>query len=214
MASLCYLNPHLEAIHAKAEMLDVPTPVVDSLRDLLHSKLPACENPICASHTVAYIALNTPKTSYTSIRPLHIIDTLTHTNPDPLLNNANFSFTNSLMTSREHQDAQELFQLISECIKNESAAVDREHSRDRGLGFALTSLYDSDEDEEADARKMEKCHPSSDFRVSAASGSGKSTSPFDGLTANRRSCMECGYTEAVMHFSFDNWQLAVPRMKV
>lgn len=24
--------------------------------------------------------------------------------------------------------------------------------------------------------------------------------------------MECGYTEAVMHFAFDNWQLAVPRM--
>lgn len=35
---------------------------------------------------------------------------------------------------------------------------------------------------------------------------------FDGLTANRRSCVECGYTEAVMHFAFDNWQLAVPRM--
>jgi ubiquitin carboxyl-terminal hydrolase 1 len=39
-------------------------------------------------------------------------------------------------------------------------------------------------------------------------------SVFDGLTANRRSCMECGYTEAVMHFAFDNWQLAVPMLKV
>lgn len=39
-------------------------------------------------------------------------------------------------------------------------------------------------------------------------------SVFDGLTANRRSCVECGYTEAVMHFGFDNWQLAVPRMAV
>ncbi len=37
---------------------------------------------------------------------------------------------------------------------------------------------------------------------------------FDGLTANRRSCVECGYTEAVMHFPFDNWQLALPRMAV
>jgi len=26
--------------------------------------------------------------------------------------------------------------------------------------------------------------------------------------------MECEYTEAVMHFAFDNWQLAVPRMSV
>lgn len=39
-------------------------------------------------------------------------------------------------------------------------------------------------------------------------------SVFDGLTANRRSCVVCGYTEAVMHFAFDNWQLAVPRMAV
>jgi ubiquitin carboxyl-terminal hydrolase 1 len=39
-------------------------------------------------------------------------------------------------------------------------------------------------------------------------------SVFDGLTANRRSCVECGYTEAVMHFAFDNWQLAVPRLAV
>ena len=34
---------------------------------------------------------------------------------------------------------------------------------------------------------------------------------FEGLTANRRSCVVCNYTEAVMHFSFDNIQLAVPR---
>ena len=37
---------------------------------------------------------------------------------------------------------------------------------------------------------------------------------FDGLTANRRNCITCGYTEAVMHFAFDNWQLAVPRQQV
>jgi ubiquitin carboxyl-terminal hydrolase 1 len=35
MASLCYLQPHIDAIHAKAEALDVPTPVVDALRELL-----------------------------------------------------------------------------------------------------------------------------------------------------------------------------------
>lgn len=45
-------------------------------------------------------------------------------------------------------------------------------------------------------------------------GSGIGKSVFDGLTANRRSCVECGYTEAVMHFAFDNWQLAVPRLVV
>ena len=36
MASLSYLQPHIDEIHAKAEELDVPTPVVDALRDILH----------------------------------------------------------------------------------------------------------------------------------------------------------------------------------
>ena len=91
-----------------------------------------------------------------------------------------------LFSSREHQDAQELFQLVSECVKNESLAVDKEGQRDRGLGSLARLKNDA-----------------ADIEVG--------TSVFDGLTANRRSCVECGYTEAVMHFSFDNWQLSLPR---
>ena len=34
LASLSYLQPHIDAIHAKAEVLDVPTPVIDALQDL------------------------------------------------------------------------------------------------------------------------------------------------------------------------------------
>lgn len=95
---------------------------------------------------------------------------------------------NSLFSSREHQDAQELFQLVSECIKKEIAAINRERQRDRGLG-GLSQL-------EGEAGR--------DIGMTV----------FDGLTANRRSCVECGYTEAVMHFAFDSWQLAIPRYVV
>jgi len=95
-----------------------------------------------------------------------------------------------LFSSREHQDAQELFQLVSEYIKKEAITVDREGARDLGFG-ALASL-------------------SSD--ATATTGLDLSKGVFDGLTANRRSCCECGYTEAVMHFPFDNWQLTVPRV--
>ena len=35
MASVSYLHPQIDAIHAKAEELDVPTPVIDALRDAL-----------------------------------------------------------------------------------------------------------------------------------------------------------------------------------
>ena len=47
-----------------------------------------------------------------------------------------------LFSSREHQDAQELFQLVSEYIKKEATDVDREGARDLGLG-ALASLSSS-----------------------------------------------------------------------
>ncbi|TFK46934.1 cysteine proteinase [Heliocybe sulcata] len=157
MASLCYLQPHIERIHAKAEALDVPTPVIDALRDLLY-------------------ILNNPRSHSTSIRPLDIINALSDHSPGK---------RNALFSSREHQDAQELFQLLSECIKKEAMQVDNEGHRDRGLGGLASMSSDINRD------------------------IGKSV--FDGLTANRRSCMDCGYTEAVMHFAFDNWQLALPR---
>ncbi|KAH9173359.1 hypothetical protein EDB89DRAFT_723307 [Lactarius sanguifluus] len=95
-----------------------------------------------------------------------------------------------LFSSREHQDAQELFQLVSEYVKKEATAVDREGARD--LGFAAISSLSPAE--------------------TAAASCDVSKGVFDGLTANRRSCCECGYTEAVMHFPFDNWQLTVPRI--
>jgi ubiquitin carboxyl-terminal hydrolase 1 len=157
MASLSYLQPYLAAAHYKAVQLDVASPVIDALLALLQE-------------------LNTPRSSYHSIRPLEIIEALVNHSPGK---------HNSLFSSREHQDAQELFQLVSESIKKEIAAVNRERQRDRGLG-GLSQL-----DEQA--------------------GREIGMSVFDGLTANRRSCVECGYTEAVMHFAFDSWQLAVPR---
>jgi len=40
LASLSYLQPHLDAINAKAEALDVPTPVIDALQELFRRKPP------------------------------------------------------------------------------------------------------------------------------------------------------------------------------
>ncbi|KAK2465903.1 hypothetical protein APHAL10511_001544 [Amanita phalloides] len=156
LASLSYLQPHIDAVHAKAEERDVPTPVIDTLQTLFRR-------------------LNTPRSSYHSIRPVEIIDALTNVE----------GRTNALFYSREHQDAQELFQLLSECVKNEITAVDKEGKRDRGLGGLSQNLESTME---------------------------FSKSVFDGLTANRRSCVTCEYTEAVMHFSLDNLQLSLPRL--
>ncbi|KAG5648698.1 hypothetical protein DXG03_000044 [Asterophora parasitica] len=157
LASLSYLQAHIDTVHEKAEALDVPSPVIDTLQELLRR-------------------LNRPRSMYNSIRPIELIE---------VLSKQNEGRPGSLLNSRQHQDAQELFQLLSECIKNEIAAVDREGYRDRGLG-GLSQASETNKE------------------------IGKSV--FDGLTANRRSCVVCGYTEAVMHFALDNWQLAVPRL--
>ncbi|KAH0588114.1 hypothetical protein H2248_006835 [Termitomyces sp. 'cryptogamus'] len=157
LASLSYLQPHINTIHVKAEALDVPTPVIDALQELFRR-------------------LNTPKGTYHSIRPIELIE---------VLGRQAEGGPSSLLNSREHQDAQEFFQLLSECIKNEIAAVDKEGYRDRGLG-GLSQASETTKE------------------------IGKSV--FDGLNANRRSCVVCGYTEAVMHFALDNWQLALPKL--
>jgi ubiquitin carboxyl-terminal hydrolase 1 len=79
-------------------------------------------------------------------------------------------------------------------LKEEALAVDREANRDRGLG-AITP--------------QEELPHIAFLQPTKSREPGKGV--FEGLTANRRSCVVCNYTEAVMHFSFDNIQLAVPR---
>ena len=72
------------------------------------------------------IALNTPKSARSALRPVPIINALSQPIP------GSSSGRTKWFASREHQDAQELFQLLSECIKSEAQAVDAEAQRDRG----------------------------------------------------------------------------------
>lgn len=52
-ASLTYLQPYLDAIHDQAEAFDVPTPVVDALRDLLTCALSSFPAWSTLSYSVA-----------------------------------------------------------------------------------------------------------------------------------------------------------------
>ncbi|KAG9120927.1 hypothetical protein FRC07_003334 [Ceratobasidium sp. 392] len=157
-ASLKALQPQIDEIHKSAEDWDVPTPVLDALRSVL-------------------IDLNTPHRRPSSFRPSEVIKALSDSDSGK---------RSALFASREHQDAQELFQLLSSVVRDEAANVLQERMRERGLGgFAVEAPGNSDVD----------VH---------------SRSVFDGLMAQRRSCVECGYTEAVRHFAFDNVSLSVP----
>ncbi|QRV72812.1 ubiquitin carboxyl-terminal hydrolase [Ceratobasidium sp. AG-Ba] len=157
-ASLKALQPQIEEIHKNAEDWDVPTPVLDALRSVL-------------------IDLNTPHRRPSSFRPSEVIKALSDSGPGK---------RSALFSSREHQDAQELFQLLSSVVRDEAGNVLQERMKERGLGgFATEASTSSDTDI-------------------------YSRSVFDGLMAQRRSCVDCGYTEAVRHFAFDNISLTVP----
>ena len=147
-------------------------------------------------------ALNTPQTWSRSIRPVEIIAALS----EPVRGGRGGS---PLFSSREHQDAQELFQLVTEAVSREAAAAASERARDRGLGALSPPPPYS-----ATSPPLSPTLPPAASSSSVSSSSSRVRAPFDGLTANRRSCVECGYTEAVMHFAFDNWQLPVPPSSV
>lgn len=204
MASLTYLQPHINAIHARAVKHDVPTPVIDALRDILRGAYHQLVINEYFLNLRRMLELNTPRTSRMSLRPTNLIQALSSPGPSSSSNSGRTS--NRLFSSREHQDAQELFQVLIEAVKAEAAELDRETGRDFGLGAALSSTSTS---------PQPNGHGSTNGSAASKDREGEishiTKSVFDGLTANRRSCVECGYTEAVMHFSFDNWQLALPR---
>ncbi|KAK6966612.1 USP domain-containing protein [Favolaschia claudopus] len=193
LASLSHLPPYLHAIRTRAEALDVPTPVVDALIDLL-------------------AALNTPTPTQTPLRAVALVEALCTPPPPSSSSASSYSSSSSssttaasilsafwgthntstaggaskkataLLASHEHQDAQELFQLLSECVREEGARVWAEARSGRMLGLASASGF---------------------------GGTLPSSSPFDGLTATRRACVRCGYTAAIRHFAFDSVQLAL-----
>ncbi|KAJ7613527.1 hypothetical protein FB45DRAFT_981791 [Roridomyces roridus] len=169
LASLSSLPPYLSAIHTRAEALDVPTPVVSALLDLLTQ-------------------LDTPDPSGRALRAIALVEALCTPDAASTPSVADGPNTSAkaaaLLATHEHQDAQEFFQLLTECVREERARVVAEGAYGRPLGLEL-ALEDSREEEEEEM----------------------GSSPFDGLTATRRACVRCGYTAAIRHFAFDSLQL-------
>jgi ubiquitin carboxyl-terminal hydrolase 1 len=132
--------------------------------------------------------------------------------------------SNRRIISREQQDAQEFFQLVSSEIETESQKIQRTEM----LGGGLKDLLDSKLNRNVITGEQEEVLPNDHIE-----------NPFTGLLANRLSCMQCGYTViiiyitwyiclflyhfimsfcscelviqgAIRHFTFNNIQLNVP----
>ncbi|KAG2173152.1 hypothetical protein INT43_004525 [Umbelopsis isabellina] len=94
--------------------------------------------------------------------------------------------------NREQQDAQELFQLLSSAVNEEERTVVQfDHSH--GLSQVLLDSQSTKSPKFGTAQKH-----------------GAASNPLMGLSANRLSCLKCGFTEAIRHFTFDNIQLIPP----
>ncbi|KAJ7167888.1 hypothetical protein C8R46DRAFT_1191891 [Mycena filopes] len=240
LASLHTLPPYLLAIRARAEATDVPTPVVDSLLDLLAQLNTPSSSPSSSAYTsggalrpVALVeALCTPLVCAPTTSELDVYrPSASSSTKDATTANNNFSSAltafwdargaatvstsstkaTALLASHEHQDAQELFQLLSECVREEAGRVGREGG---GRGLALASPNPN-----SNPAASTIAFPSGVGLAAALDDNTEHTntdetwhpppSPFDGLTATRRACVRCGYTAAIRHFSFDSVQLAL-----
>ncbi|GJJ78042.1 ubiquitin carboxyl-terminal hydrolase 1 [Entomortierella parvispora] len=182
----CFLNSVLQALSA----LTVLSPYLESL---LHRSVDLHLEDDDIQVTEALLdtieALQQPLASRDSFRPRDLVSALEASRArDPKSSGHRSSIMN-----REQQDAQELFQMISSALSTEESRIDKLQSTRPLLNIDfLKKLVGLGQHQH---QHLVKKMPSN---------------PMNGLLASRLSCMQCGYTEAVRHFTFDNLSLSLP----
>ena len=135
------------------------------------------------------LALQKPLPSHKTFRPRAIVQALESSRSK----DSKASGYHSNIMNREQQDAQELFQIISSALSSEEHTIQKLQSRrplvDLEFLKKLVGMESSNLDHQV--KKME-------------------SNPMIGMLASRLSCMQCGYTEAIRHFTFDNLSLSLP----
>jgi ubiquitin carboxyl-terminal hydrolase 1 len=111
-----------------------------------------------------------------------------------------------LLSTREHQDAHELFLLLASAISDELAKLSNERQRDLGFAgpLAVTAM---------DGLKgLVVTSSNSMYLPTSKKGKEKERimSPWEGLSANRRSCLKCGWCEAIRYETMGALDVAVP----
>jgi ubiquitin carboxyl-terminal hydrolase 1 len=127
-----------------------------------------------------HIELNTPCSSRPApVRPYHFIEALSQ-----------LPSVRRLLQTREHQDAHELFLLLTNAVAEELKSLEKERRIDRGLSVIL------------DGTKIQRDKDgNSNIQVIKDKGIEKERllSPWEGLTAIRRNCLVCGWCEVIRH---------------
>ncbi|KAG9321458.1 hypothetical protein KVV02_003585 [Mortierella alpina] len=179
----CFLNSVLQALSA----LSALPPYLESLLNR-SDELQLDEDDVQVTEALldTIEALQQPLASHKSFRPRAIVSAL-----EAARARSSKGSYSSLM-NREQQDAQELFQIISSALSTEEAALQKQE--------AFRPLLNLDF-----IKTLVGLGPKHGHQIRKAT-----SNPMMGLLASRLSCMQCGYTEAVRHFTFDNLSLSLP----
>ncbi|KAF9112928.1 hypothetical protein BGX27_002555 [Mortierella sp. AM989] len=182
----CFLNSVLQALSA----VTVLPPYLESI--LARSdELQLEEDDVQVAEALldTMEALQQPLASHKSFRPRAIVSALEASRA----RDSKSSGYHSNIMNREQQDAQELFQIISSALSSEESNIQKLQATRPLLNLEFL-------------KKLVKLGPDqTQHQVKK-----QDTNPMIGMLASRLSCMQCGYTEAVRHFTFDNLSLSLP----
>ncbi|KAF9151406.1 hypothetical protein BG015_006719 [Linnemannia schmuckeri] len=182
----CFLNSVLQALSA----LSVLSPYLESLLDRSEDlQLEEDDLQVTEALLDTMEALQKPLASHKAFRPRAIVQALESSRAK----DSKASGYHSNIMNREQQDAQELFQIISSALNSEETTIQKLQSTRPLLDLEFLKKLIGMESTNLDhqVKKME-------------------SNPMIGMLASRLSCMQCGYTEAVRHFTFDNLSLSLP----
>lgn len=212
ISSLTLYREYLYLLVQEAERWDTPTPVIDALLELIEE-------------------LASPGDRNAAINPVQLVRAL---------QNLPSSSIRSLVGAHQQQDAHELFALLNEAVDAEAKAIQTERSNaldaeQAGLRALMApSLPWSGRGVYADPAQAKPSLASngsanplhvlgmvpndgSAATLDAINTSSDHTlmiSPFDALLAQRTICLDCGYCEAIRHFSTSEISLSVPAFNV
>lgn len=191
ISALPSFQQYLGALVEQAELSDTPTPVIDALLELVHE-------------------LAAPVERSSSINPTQLVRAL---------QSLPSSSIRSLVGAHQQQDAHELFALLNEAVDAEAKAVYAE--RNTALESDHAGLRTLMAPSLPWAGKAVRTHPLAQpvlpFPHNLAQDAQPPEhetvtliSPFDALLAQRTTCLDCGYCEAIRHFSTSELSLSVP----
>ncbi|KAG0262432.1 hypothetical protein BG011_010149 [Mortierella polycephala] len=182
----CFLNSVLQALSA----LSILPSYLEALLDR-SDELQVDEDAVQVTEALldTIESLQQPLASHKAFRPRAIVSALEASRSKESKESGYYS---SIM-NREQQDAQELFQIISSALTTEETTLQKLNATRPLLNLDfLKKLASLGQDKHLhQVRKM-------------------NSNPMIGMLASRLSCMQCGYTEAVRHFTFDNLSLSLP----